>query len=291
MTSLELGRRCTGCKVHGWWTHGNQRCSNSYFCSSSSSTCKWRRPTATIVNGAVGRGTWHWRGALPTLPCCRNQPKRQDGVGFGGGWGGAVAADSISPGPKGAAKTESSLLPPCKNGFHFAIVEVIPEPCPMSFFFFFSCLNPPSHCQNRDLPSERPFSHGRLVVSSQWVHSAMIALHYYTKRLKFQCKELEKLVNCRLSCQIKHQTPVWLLKWRLDKMLIYKSSVQSELIITNMSRPSCRKTWTSRCQALQHFQNEIINTSLFPVIWVQRALRWEVEFQVSSNRWRFCSHK
>lgn len=100
-------------------------------------------------------GTWHWRATLPTRPHCRNQPKRQDGGG------GAVAADSISPWPKGAAQTESSLLPPSKNGFHFAIVEVIPELCPMSFF---SSLPPR---QNRDLQSERPFRHGRLVVSSQ----------------------------------------------------------------------------------------------------------------------------
>lgn len=101
-------------------------------------------------------GTWHWRSTLPTLSHCRNQPKRQDG--------GAVAADSISPGPKGAAQTESSLLPPSKNGFHFAIVEVIPELCPMNI------LHPPTQPprrQNRDLQSERPFSHGRLVVSSQ----------------------------------------------------------------------------------------------------------------------------
>ena len=55
---------------------------------------------------------------------CHNQPKRQDG--------GAVAADSISPWPKGTAQTQSSLLPPSKNSFHFAIVEVIPELCPMS---------------------------------------------------------------------------------------------------------------------------------------------------------------
>lgn len=106
---------------------------------------------------------WLWRGTLPTLPRCRNQPKRQDG--------GAVAADSISRWPKGTAQTESSLLPPSKNGFHFAIVEVIPELRPMSFFF-----SPPR--QNRDLQSETPFSHGRWVVSSQSVHSAMIALHY-----------------------------------------------------------------------------------------------------------------
>lgn len=46
--------------------------------------------------------------------------------------GGAVAADSISLEPKGAARTEGSLLPATKKGFHFAIVEVIPEPCPMS---------------------------------------------------------------------------------------------------------------------------------------------------------------
>ncbi len=97
-------------------------------------------------------GTWHWRGTLPTLPHCRNQPKRQDG--------GATAADSISPWPKGAAQTESSLLPPSKNGFHFAIVEVIPELCPVSFFL------PAPPRQNRDLQSERPFSHGRLLVSS-----------------------------------------------------------------------------------------------------------------------------
>ena len=74
----------------------------------------------------------------------------------GGQDGGAVAADRVSPWPKGAAQTESSLLPPSKNAFHFVIVEVIPE------------LRPPQSplCQNRDLQSERPFSRGRLVVSS-----------------------------------------------------------------------------------------------------------------------------
>lgn len=71
-----------------------------------------------------------------------------------------MAADSISPGPKAAAQTESSLLPPSKNGFHFAIVKVIPELCPIRFFPL------PPLCQNRDLQSERPFSHGRPVVSS-----------------------------------------------------------------------------------------------------------------------------
>lgn len=63
----------------------------------------------------MGRGG----GAVPTLPRCRHQPRRQDG--------GAVAADRVSPWPKGAAQTESSLLPPSKNAFHFVIVEVIPE--------------------------------------------------------------------------------------------------------------------------------------------------------------------
>lgn len=61
----------------------------------------------TIVNGSVGRGA----GALPF---CRNQPESEWRV-----CGGAAAADSISPGPKGAARTEGPLLRLSKKGFHF----------------------------------------------------------------------------------------------------------------------------------------------------------------------------
>lgn len=114
-------------------------------------------------------GTWHWRGTLPTTihsaPLSQSAPEagwREVGSAAGrqaGGWAGAVvAADSISPWPKGAAQTESSLLPPLvpfsKNGFHFAIVEVIPELWPASFP---SPRLPHLHCQNRDLQSEETF--------------------------------------------------------------------------------------------------------------------------------------
>lgn len=56
----------------------------------------------------------------------------------------AVAADCISPG------LNRGLFVAPKNGFHVAIVEVIPEQCPMGF--------PP----NRDLQSEKPLGHTSL---------------------------------------------------------------------------------------------------------------------------------
>lgn len=60
---------------------------------------------------------WHW---CPPQWHFHNQPQRQDGGSSGGRGGGAVAADSISIWPKGAAQTESSLLP---NSLRMAFTE------------------------------------------------------------------------------------------------------------------------------------------------------------------------